>query len=180
MAKINLLPWRETRSRERRQHYFITMGAVALITVVFGIGIHVQIKEEADFQNQRNNYLLQKITLLDAKIASIKSLELEKTRLLNRMKVIQQLQRSRPEIVHLFEEIALTLPDGAQIQEISQEGNEIKIDGFADSNSRISAFMRNIEKSKWLKEPELIIIDANKVAFPDSSWFSLKVQRSQP
>ncbi len=180
MAKINLLPWRETRNRERKKHYLVTLSAVALFTVVIGAGIHVQIKKTADFQSQRNNYLLQKITLLDTKIASIKTLEQEKTRLLNRMKVIQQLQRSRPEIVHLFEEIALTLPDGAQIQEISQKGGVIIIDGFADSNSRISAFMRNIERSKWLKEPELIIIDANKTEFPDSSWFSLKVKRSQP
>lgn len=180
MARINLLPWRETRKKEREKRFYISMGLAAIITVGIGISVHMEMENRIDFQNQRNQFLLQQIGVLDKQIADIKTLELEKTRLLNRMKVIQQLQKSRPEIVHLFEELVLAVPEGAQILKISQLGQNITIEGIAESNSRISTFMRNMDKSLWLKDPELIVIDANKKEYPDSSWFSLKVKRSRP
>jgi len=180
MARINLLPWRETLRHERQKNYYIAVGLVAVITLGLGFFVHFELDNQIESQKERNDYLLQNITSLDLKISAIKDLELEKTRLLNRMKVIQRLQKSRPEIVHLFEELSLTLPEGAQILKVSQKDMTITIHGIAESNSRISTFMRNMDKSAWLKNPELIIIDANKPGFPNSSWFSLKVQRSQP
>ena len=180
MARINLLPWRETRKQEREKRFYISMGLAAVITLSIGFGVHIEMEKRSDFQNQRNQFLLQQVAVLDKQISDIKTLELEKTRLLNRMNVIQQLQKSRPEIVHLFEELVLTIPEGAQILKISQNGINITIEGVAESNSRISSFMRNMDKSDWLTDPELIVIEANKKEFPNASWFSLKVKRRRP
>lgn len=180
MARINLLPWRESLKQEREKRFYISMGLAALVTLALGFAIHMEMEKRTEFQNQRNQFLIQQIGVLDKQIADIKTLELEKTRLLNRMKVIQQLQKSRPEIVHLFEELVLAIPEGAQMLKISQSGEEITIEGVAESNSRISTFMRNMDKSDWLTNPELIVIEANKKEFPNASWFSLKVKRSRP
>jgi len=180
MARINLLPWRESLKQEREKRFYISMGLAALVTLALGFTVHMEMEKRTDFQNQRNQFLIQQIGVLDKQIADIKTLELEKTRLLNRMKVIQQLQKSRPEIVHLFEELVLAIPEGAQMLKVSQSGQSITIEGVAESNSRISSFMRNMEKSDWLADPELIVIEANKKEFPNASWFSLKVKRSRP
>jgi len=180
MARINLLPWRETRKKEREKRFYLSAALAAAVTLGLGFGVHMEMESRIEFQEKRNKFLLQQISVLDKQIADIKTLELEKTRLLNRMKVIQQLQKSRPEVVHLYEELVLTVPDGAQILKISQTGSNITIEGIAESNSRISTFMRNMDKSAWLKEPELVVINANKREHPNSSWFSLKVKRSRP
>jgi len=180
MARINLLPWRESLKQEREKRFYISMGLAAIVTLAIGFAIHMEMEKRTDFQQQRNQFLIQQIGVLDKQIADIKTLELEKARLLNRMKVIQQLQKSRPEIVHLFEELVLAIPEGAQMLKISQSGETITIEGVAESNSRISSFMRNMAKSQWLADPELIVIEANKKEFPNASWFSLKVKRSRP
>jgi type IV pilus assembly protein PilN len=180
MARINLLPWRETRKKEREKRFYISMGLAAIVTFGVLFIVHSEMESRFDLQNKRNQFLATQIRMLEQQIKDINNLEVEKTRLLNRMEIIQQLQKSRPEIVHLFEELVLTVPEGAQILKLSQSGIDITIEGIAESNSRVSSFMRNLDKSKWLKDPELIVIEANKKEFPKSSWFSLKVKRSQP
>ena len=180
MARINLLPWREEQKRQREKNFYILLGASFVLALSILAGIHMEMESRTDFQKNRNNFLTQQISMLDKQIAEIKTLEVEKTRLLNRMKVIQQLQKSRPEIVHLFEELVLTTPDGTQLLEIKLTGKNLVIQGIAESNSRISNFMRNLDKSSWLKNPELVIINAEKAEYPNSSWFELKVTRSQP
>lgn len=180
MARINLLPWRETLKKERQKHFLMLAAAIAAATIGIIVGIHVEMENRISIQENRNKFLSQQISIVDKEIETIKTLEIEKTRLLNRMNVIQQLQKSRPEIVHLFEELVNATPDGAQIIKVSQKGINISIEGTAESNSRISTFMRNLDKSDWLTEPELIVINANTKEYPDASWFSLKVKRSQP
>jgi len=180
MARINLLPWRESLKQEREKRFYISMGLAALITLAIGFVIHMDLEKRIEFQDQRNQYLIQQLGVLDKQIADIKTLEVEKERLLNRMNVIQDLQKRRPEIVHLFEELVLAIPEGAQMLKVSQSGENITIEGIAESNSRISSFMRNMAKSKWLADPELIVIEANKREYPNASWFSLKVKRSRP
>jgi len=180
MARINLLPWREKLKSERQKRFIVISGLVAVLAIGIIAGIHMEMEKRITFQENRNQFLSQQISLVDAEIETIKTLEVEKSRLLNRMNVIQQLQKSRPEIVHLFEELVKATPDGAQITKVSQKAMNIQIEGIAESNSRISTFMRNLEKSKWLTEPELIVINADTTEYPDSSWFSLKVKRSRP
>jgi len=179
MARINLLPWREERKKERQKKFFMLASLVAIIAFGILFGIHMEMENRLSIQENRNQFLSQQISIIDKEIETIKTLELEKTRLLNRMKVIQELQRSRSEVVHLFEELAKATPDGAQLIRISQKDAVISIEGIAESNSRISTFMRNLEQSKWLKQPELVVINAKTRDYPDSSWFSLRVKRSQ-
>lgn len=180
MANINLLPWREKLRKEREQHFYILLGAAAALTVVLGIFIHISIDSFVENQNRRNDVLTRNISVLDKEISNIKSLEVEKARLLNRMKVIQKLQLSRPEIVHLFEELVTTLPDGIYLLNVKQKGNTLTLEGVAESNSRISSLMRNMDRSKWLKDPELIVINSEMPKYPNASWFNLRVKRSRP
>ena len=180
MARINLLPWREAQKKQREKNFYLLLGLSFILALGTVAAIHMEMQNRIDFQNKRNLFMTQQIAMLDKQIEEIKSLEVEKTRLLNRMKVIQQLQKSRPEIVHLFEEIVTTTPEGAQLLQIELKGENIIIEGIAESNSRISNFMRNLDRSLWLKEPELIVINAEKREYPNSSWFSLKVKRSRP
>jgi len=180
MARINLLPWRETLNAERQKRFYLLSILVAVAAIGIIAAVHAEMNNRISVQENRNKFLSQQISIVDNEIKTIKTLEVEKARLLNRMNVIQALQKSRPGIVHLFEEFAKAIPSGAQITKVSQQGSNISIEGIAESNSRISTFMRNLERSKWLKEPELIVINANTSEYPDSSWFSLKVKRSQP
>ena len=105
MARINLLPWREEQKKQREKHFYMFIGLAIVAALGIMVGVHIEMQAQTDFQNNRNRYLSQQITALDKQIAEIKTLEVEKQRLLNRMKVIQHLQKSRPEIVHVFEEI---------------------------------------------------------------------------
>lgn len=178
MARINLLPWREELKKERQIRFFASMGLVIAVAIGIVALVHMEMNNQIKFQENRNKFLSQQIGIVDKEIENIKTLEVEKKRLLNRMKVIQELQKSRPEIVHLFEELVNTTPDGAQIIKVSQKGKTVSIEGIAESNSRISSFMRNLDKSEWLTEPELIVINANTQDYPNSSWFSLRVKRS--
>lgn len=180
MANINLLPWREKLRKERERNFYAMLGVAAVITIVLGVIIHININNFVQDQNRRNDVLTQNIAVLDTEIANIKTLEIEKARLLNRMKVIQKLQSSRPEIVHLFEELVRTLPDGVYLQKVTQKGQTLNLEGIAESNSRISSLMRNMDRSPWLKEPELIVINSDMKEYPNSSWFSMRVKRSQP
>ncbi len=180
MARINLLPWREELRKQREKRFYLSLAATFVAALGIFAAIHWEMQNRIDYQNKRNIFLTQQINMVDKQIEEIKSLEIEKTRLLNRMKVIQQLQKSRPEIVHLFEELVKTTPDGAQLLEVELKGDDLYIKGIAESNSRVSNFMRNLDKSPWLTNPELIVINAETQDYPNSSWFSLKVKRSHP
>ena len=110
-------------------------------------------------QNERNDLLKTEIAALDKRIEEILDLEAKKERLLARMEIIEQLQRSRPEIVHVFDELVRTLPDGVRLTSVKQSGRRLEIKGDAESNTRVSAFMRNIDKSKWLTQPDLEVVE---------------------
>jgi len=177
VESINLLPWRETRRKDREKRFFVAAGlSAAAMLGILGY-VHFYIEEQIDYQELRNTYLKEQIVKVDKEIAAIKSLEKDKTRLLKRMDVIQQLQGSRAEIVHFFEEIVTTIPEGAQLLKVQNKGAVVNIEGIAESNARISAFMRNLDNSPWLENPELVVIDSSTKRFAGSSWFSLKVHR---
>lgn len=158
MAHINLLPWREELRKERQQQFVVSAVLAAAITgCVFFYG-HTYVQGMIEGQQERNNFLSQEITQLDKKIAEIKVLEETKKRLITKMEIIQQLQHSRPLAVHLFDELVRTLPDGVYLTTFAQRGNNLWMKGSAESNARISTYMRNIEKSEWLQAPGLTII----------------------
>lgn len=180
MARINLLPWRESL-RKKRQRDFGVAIAVALITVAAAAaGTHFFIEEMIQHQNKRNALLNNEISAMDRKIKSIQALEKTKAKLLARMDVIQQLQGSRPQVVHLFDEVVKTIPDGTYLKRLTQKGAEITLSGDAQSNARVSSYMRNIESSKWLDKPNLQVITNKNEKNEGLSNFTLVAQQVSP
>lgn len=164
MPKINLLPWRdELRAQRRNQFYMAMGGAFGFAALVVLIGV-LLMNGIINAQHDRNKLLSEEISTLDERIKEILDLEEKKDRLVARMKIIEQLQKSRPEVVHLFEDLARALPDGVSLSSVKQTGNKLEIKGSAESNTRVSAFMRNIDKSKWLEEPDLRVVEVKKNA----------------
>ena len=155
MPHINLLPWREEQRTQRNKDFAVTCVVFALITLLAIGGVHYWFNQLIGHQNARNSYLEDQITALNKKIEAIKDLKAEREALLARMQIIEQLQASRPEIVHLFDEIVLTLPDGVFYTKITQKGRGLNLEGIAQSNARVSTLMRNIEASPWLDRPVL-------------------------
>ena len=169
MPRINLLPWREEQREQRRNQFYAVMaGAIAAAGLAVFVGVLV-INTIIGHQNGRNEVLKEEMKLLDMRIAEIKSLESKKDRLVERMQIIEQLQQSRPEVVHLFSEMATALPDGVYLTEIKQSGSSLSIDGVAESNTRVSALMRNVDKSGWLTAPDLKIVEVIKDTDRDQS-----------
>jgi type IV pilus assembly protein PilN len=155
MPRINLLPWREELRKERQKNF----GIAAAIAVAFGIVVvlfsNYVYNSKIEYQNARNQYLRSEITVLDQQIKEILDLEAKKERLIARMEIIEQLQRSRPEVVHLVDQLVRTVPDGVYLTSVKQVGPLLEIKGGAESNTRVSAYMRNIDSSEWMTDPRL-------------------------
>ena len=178
MARINLLPWRDNL-RKKRQRDFVTLTLLAvLVTGAACGGAHFYVEELINHQNQRNGLLKREIAIVDKKIKEIKELEATKAKLIARMDVIQSLQSSRPEIVHLFDELVSTIPEGTHLVKLVQSANAITLDGKAQSNARVSAYMRNIDASLWLGNPELQVVSTKeKTSAVALSEFTLKAKQ---
>src|SRR5262245_5043308 len=162
MPRINLLPWRNEERKERKLKFLVALGAAAVAAfAVAGVG-YMMMDSMVSAQEARNDRLKSEIEELDKQIEKINSLEADKARFIARMDVIEKLQRSRPEIVHVFDEIAKQLPDGVYLTGIQQTGTRIKFEGVAQSSTRVSAFMRNIDGSSYLKNPELDIVETKR------------------
>jgi type IV pilus assembly protein PilN len=160
MAGINLLPWRAERRKQKQKEFFtITALALGLSAAALAF-VHMQIDAMINYQNQRNKYLESEVALFDKKIKEIEELEAKKKRLISKMEVIQQLQTSRPEVVHLFDELARTIPDGVHLVDLTQIDKNLVMNGVAQSNARVSAYMRNLGSSPWLQDPMLNVIES--------------------
>lgn len=175
MPHINLLPWREELRRER-QRLFINIAAGAAILTIGIIALaHINVAAMIENQQGRNTFIQEQIARVDKEIKEIESLEKEKKALLARMQVIQELQGSRSEIVHLFDEIARTIPTQVYLLKLSRTGREISLEGVANSNDDISKLMRNLNLSAWFNNPRLTVIETGKKTYENQSWFQLKV-----
>lgn len=180
MPRINLLPWREELRRQKRAEYLTILGITAAVAAAVWFAIHLYFQELIEYQESRNAYLQAEIKKLDKKIEEIKQLEKEKESLIARMKAIETLQTSRPIIVHLFDELVSTLPDGVYLKEVSQSGDSVTIKGVAQSNARVSNYMRNVESSEWLKDPKLSIIQTKSESGRRIADFTLKLKQTKP
>lgn len=180
MAHINLLPWREELRQERQKEFLMTLAFFAVLAaVVWGL-VHIHNNQRIEYQNSRNVFLDSKIAILDKKIEEIKELERKKERLLARMTAIQELQLNRPLIVRMFDEIVTSIPDGVSLNKLKQTGKKITINGEAQSNARVSNFMRNLDSSEWLTNPELDIISADAEDTSRISQFTLRFDQVVP
>jgi type IV pilus assembly protein PilN len=182
MARINLLPWRDAERRRRQRNFFLAMGAAVAVVLMIGVGVRMQFESMIAAQQSRNQLLEQEIGALNRRIRKIEQLEETKADLLARMNVIQQLQESRPEVVHLFDELVASIPDGVFLTGIIQQGNRVEVEGRAQSNARVSAFMRNINASAWISDATLLVIENKDQTGTGFSHFrlSFKQQRLDP
>jgi len=162
MPRINLLPWREAERKKRQQDFMVALaGAVIVAGAVVGL-TWFMFEQMIDSQQARNQRLETEIAELEKSITEIDSLERDKERLLARMDIIEQLQRSRPEIVHLFDEITREIPEGVYLTGLKQTGSTVQLTGIAQSSTRVSALMRRIDASEWLKDPSVIKVETTE------------------
>ena len=180
ITTINLLPWREElRQEQKKQFGVLTFLMMFLAAAIVGL-IHIQIATKIDYQLSRNNFLNTENAKLDKQIAEIRDLKKVRRSLVERMEVIQDLQRSRPSIVHLFTEIVSTVPNGVYLESLTQTGNNLLMNGEAESNARVSTYMRNLDSSEWLKEPNLTVIEIEDIKVDRISAFTLTVKQTSP
>ncbi|HRQ63774.1 MAG TPA: PilN domain-containing protein [Xanthomonadaceae bacterium] len=180
MAKIDLLPWREERRKGRAQEFYIVLAAVAIAAVLAVLAVNWHFGELIKDQENRNKFLNDEIRILDTKIREIEQLERTRERLLARAQVIEQLQETRSQMVHLFDELVKTIPDGVRLTGIRQAGNVLTLEGVAQSNQRVSTYLRQLDSSGWLTQPNLRIIEARGTDQLARFTFSLTIRLTRP
>ena len=179
MPRINLVPWREAERKRKRQEFGV--GALGALVAAAAIAFLVNLQMGAAIGNQkeRNQYLTDEIAKLDKQITEILALEQQKQRLRARIQVIEQLERSRPEIVHVFDQLVRTIPDGINLIALKQTDRKLQLKGLAQSSTRVASYMRNLDASEWLKDPSLDILET-KGAGDGGSDFTLNAVQENP
>lgn len=160
MARINLLPWRAERRVQRQREFYVMLGAAAIAGLLLSFLLWFHYDRQVSGQTERNDFLKDEIAKVQAQNKEIEKLDEQKRRLLARKEVIEKLQANRSQMVHLFDSLVRTIPDGVMLANIKQEGEVLTLQGRAQSNARVSAYMRNLETSGWMTKPELSIIEA--------------------
>lgn len=180
MARINLLPWRAERRKQRQKEFLTMLGLAAAAAVVLSFLIISYYNGQISGQNERNAYLKDQITQVDTQIKEIEELDKKKAKLLARKEVIEQLQANRSQMVHLFDSLVRTIPDGVVLTSIKQEGEKLTLEGRSQSNARVSTYMRNLEGSGWMTKPDLSIIEAKEGDAGLPFTFTLNVLLANP
>lgn len=180
MARINLLPWRAERRKLRQKEFMTMLGLAGAAALLLSFLIVMYYNGQIEGQQNRNQYLRDQIVLVDQQIKEIDELDKKKANLLARKRVIEELQASRSQMVHLFDELVRTIPEGVRLNSIKQSGQTLTLDGLAQSNARVSSYMRNLEESGWMANPDLSIIEAKGEDKGLPNVFSLKVTLKSP
>jgi type IV pilus assembly protein PilN len=171
MPSINLLPWREAERKRRQREFGVAMGGAVVAGIAVVMLTMLAFSQMISGQNARNDRLTAEIVELEKSIAEIDGLERQKERLLARMEIIEQLQKSRPEIVHLFDEMVRQLPEGVYLTGMKQTGARVEIRGVAQSSTRVSALMRSVDSSEWLSDPEVERVETTQAGSSRQSEF---------
>jgi type IV pilus assembly protein PilN len=177
MPRINLLPWRAELRQQRKKEFFVALLGAAVVGLGLVYVSKLTVEGWVNNQLNRNSILKNEIAALDKQIEEIKGLENQRERLIARMKVIGELQRSRPEVVHLFDEIAKAVPEGVHLTEVKQTASRIELQGLAQSSTRVSTLMRNIDASDWLSDPGLDVVQTVASGPEHQSQFKLFAQQ---
>lgn len=180
MARINLLPWRAERRKQRQKDTMLMLALSALGAVVLSFLIVGYHNAQIDGQNDRNAFLKARIVEVDKQIEEIDELDRKKSQLLARKEVIEELQANRSQMVHLFDSLVRTIPDGVVLTSIKQDNETLTLEGRSQSNARVSTYMRNLESSGWMSRPELAIIEAKGFEQGLPYEFKLQVKLSNP
>ena len=180
MIRINLLPHRAEK-RRARQIQFIALSVISVVLAALVVGaVQVAISREISYQERRNTYLKQETAVLDKQIEEIKRLREQTQALLARKNVVEGLQSTRSDVVHLLDQMLRILPDGVYLKTLKQSGNRINLVGYAQSNARISTLMRAVEDSPWLDSPSLVEIHASGSGAARVSEFTLNFNLTKP
>ena len=177
MPRINLLPWREELRQKRKKDFMMALLGAVLIGGLISYGYKLTVQGWTASQQARNGILRTEIAELDQQIDEILGLENQKERLLARMQIIDRLQRSRPEVVHLFDELVDSLPEGVYLTEVKQNSARIELSGAAQSSTRVSALMRNIDGSEWMREPGLDVVETVDTGASRNAQFTIFAQQ---
>lgn len=180
MAQINLLPWREERREEQKREFLAIAGLFAVVAAGVVFLWYSVMSAAIDTQNDRNGYLQKRINELNAQVREINDMKKQKKQLIARMEVIQSLQGNRPEIVHIFDELVRTLPDGVFYNSIVRKGGTISLKGTAESNNRVSSLMRQLDASEWFSDPNLRMVNANRSFGDQANDFEMTVKLTSP
>jgi type IV pilus assembly protein PilN len=180
MAQINLLPWRDERRQELKKEFLTIVACVLAAGVGLVLLADRVVNGQIDHQRARNNYLSQHIRELDKQVAEIKELERRRNQLIERMRVIQELQGNRPIIVRVMDQMVRTVPDGVFYSKITAKNSNITINGVAESNNRVSSLMRRLDGSDWLADPNLDAVRAAPKYGEQATTFALKVKVELP
>jgi type IV pilus assembly protein PilN len=175
MIRINLLPHRELRRKQQQKEFFIVLSVVLGMGATIWFTTHTYLSGQLEEQNGRNSYLETQIVALDKQIEEIKKVQEQTTALLQRKKIVESLQANRAETVYLLDQLVRQLPDGVYLKSVQQKGNKVAVNGFAQSNARVSTFMRNLESSPYLEKPNLVEIHAVTDKTSRLSEFTLNV-----
>ena len=177
MPRINLLPWREELRTQRRNQFFVGLGGAAVGAGLLLLLSYFIFDGLIGHQRDRNEFLKQEIAKLDEQIEEILELENKKARLLARMEIIEQLQRSRPEIVHLFDEVVRRLPEGVYLTGMRQTGTTVEVKGVAQSSTRVSALMRLMDASDWMSDPDVVKVETTEVGPSRQAEFTVNIKQ---
>lgn len=180
MAQINLLPWRDERRQEQKKEFLAIVGFVLALAVgLLLLGDRV-VNSQIDNQKARNLYLSEQIVILDKQVAEIRDLQRKRNQLLDRMRVIQELQGNRPIIVRILDQLVRTMPDGVFYTNLNTKDKVISITGIAESNNRVSSLMRRLDGSDWLANPNLDKVRAAEQYGEQATTFNLTVNVELP
>ena len=180
MIRINLLPHRELKRAARHRQFVALAAGAVVVSLLAVLGGHLLLTAKIDDQRSRNTLLKQEIAVLDKQIAEIDKLKEQTAALLARKQVVEALQSNRTEAVQLVDQLVRQLPDGVFLKQVKQQGAKVTVVGYAQSNARVSTFMRNVESSPWLTHPELVEIKAATVDNQRMSEFSLGFTMKRP
>jgi len=180
MAQINLLPWREERRQELKKEFLITVGLVLALGVGLLLLADRVVDSQIQYQKSRNQYLVDNIKVLDEQVAEIRELQKKRNQLLDRMRVIQELQGNRPIIVRVLDQLVRTVPDGVFYTGLQTKDKTITIRGVAESNNRVSSLMRRLDASDWLASPNLDAVRAAPEYGDQANTFNLTVKIQAP
>jgi type IV pilus assembly protein PilN len=180
MARINLLPWRDAQRQEKKKEFFTVLGGFCILGVLCGYVWVSDVQSSIDNQNSRNALLQREINALQQQVAEIQELKQRRAQLVERMKVIQDLQGTRPVIVRYLDGLVRAVPDGVYLTKLSRNGDQISIEGIAESHSRISSFMRSLDESDWFSDPNMASIAAAPDQGEQAQKFNMTVGAAVP
>jgi len=175
-ARINLLPHREMRRKQQQQHFFVMLGVVVVMGAAIWFSVHTYLDAALTNQQARNKYLEDEIVKIDKEIAEINKLKEQIAALLKRKQVVETLQSNRAEVVHLLDQLVRQLPDGMYLKSIKQQGTKVTINGYTQSQARVSTLMRNLEGSQYLQKANLVEIKSASAGGQRLNEFTMNIE----